>query len=186
MAADDPHRLGLVPLADTVAGALLRRRVLVVHGALDHDRASEVSATLMTLDALGDEHVELQMSSADGPVDAGLVVADVIDVLGVPVHTVGLGLLSGGAVVVLASGSHRVLFKHARLHLRQPDMTASGRAIDIERTMAEQVSRRDAFYGQLARRTGRSRGEIELEWGGGRFLGAEDAVTLGYADHVRG
>jgi ATP-dependent Clp protease, protease subunit len=184
--AEDPRPGEPVPLADAVTGALLDRRVLMVHGTLDHDRASELSAALMTLDALGDEHVELRVSSADGPFDAALVVADVIDVLGVPVHTIGLGVLAGGAVGVLASGSRRVLSKHARLHLREPEVAASGRAIDIERALAEQAARRDAFFAHLARCTGRSLGEIELEWTAGSFLGAEDAVTLGYADQVQG
>jgi len=158
--------------------------VLMVHGELDHARSSELAAALMTLDALGDEHIELKLSAADATFEAALVLVDVIDVLGVPVRTFGMGVVAGGAVGVLAAGSRRGLSRHARLRLREPDVAVCGRATDIERTLAEHAARADSFYRHLSRCAGRSREEIESEWSAGSFLGAEDAVTLGYADEV--
>ncbi|HML00780.1 MAG TPA: ATP-dependent Clp protease proteolytic subunit [Acidimicrobiales bacterium] len=184
MDADGPGDGGPASLTQSVEAALLSRRVVMAHGELDHARSSEVAAALMTLDALGDEHIELRLSAADGAFEAALVLVDVIEVLGVPVHTFGMGVIAGGAVGVLASGRPRVLSRHARLHLREPDVAASGRAADIERALAEQAARRDSFYRHLARCTGRSLGEIESEWSAGSFFGAEDAVTLGYSDRV--
>ncbi len=171
-------------LTDDVRSALLARRVVMVSGDLDLAQASEVSATLMTLDALGDEHVELRISSSTGSFESGLVLLDVIEVLGVPVHTVGLGVIGGGLVAVLAAGARRALSRHARLHLREPDIAVEGRAADIERALAEEAARRDVVFGHLARCTGRPVGEVEAEWAAGRFLSAEDAVTLGYAEHL--
>lgn len=184
MAADPRTGAGRFP--DAVIGALLARRVVLVRGMLDDTQASEVAATLMTLDATGDEHVELRIGPADGTVEAALAVTDVMAVLGVPVHTVGLGVLSGGAVALLAAGGHRQLTRHAQLHLHEPDTTVAGSAADIERAVAEQGLRRELFHGLLARCTGRPLGDIELEWAEGRFLEAADAVTLGYADALAG
>ena len=178
------HGGSVPPLTDDVRSALLARRVVMVSGELDLAKASELSATLMTLDALGDDHVELRISSSTGSFESGLVLVDVIDVLGVPVHTVGLGVVGGGLVAVLAAGAHRALARHARLHLREPDMAVEGRAADIERAVAEQAHRRDVVFGHLARCTGRPVGEVAAEWEAGRHLSAEDAVTLGYADHL--
>ncbi len=156
----------------------------MVAGQLDQAQVSDVAATLMTLDALGDDHVELRFTSATGPVDASLVLIDVIEVLGVPVHTVGMGVLGGGVVGVLAAGTHRQLSRRARLHLREPDIEVTGRAVDIERALAEESARRDTFHHLLSRRTGRPVSEVEAQWAVGHFLAAEDAVTLGYADSV--
>ena len=158
----------------------------MMSGELDHARASEIAATLMTLDALGDEHVELKIHSSSGSFETGLMLIDVIEVLGVPVHTLGMGMVGGGVVGVLAAGDGRALSPHARLHLREPDIDIAGRATDIERALAEEQARRDVFYRFLARRTQRPVSEIEAEWAGSRFLTAEDALTLGYVTGLVG
>jgi ATP-dependent Clp protease protease subunit len=170
-------------LNEAVGTMLLARRIVMMNGELDHTRASEIAATLMTLDALGDEHVELRINSSSGSMETGLVLIDVIEVLGVPVHTVGMGEIGGGVVGVLAAGAERALSPRARLHLREPDIEVAGRASDIERALAERAARRDVFLGFLARRTGRPVAEIDAEWTIGPYVSAEDARTLGY---VRG
>jgi ATP-dependent Clp protease, protease subunit len=167
---------------DQVMSSLFARRIVVVHGELTGDRASETAAALLTLDALGDEHVELRLQAPTASWEAAGVLIDVIDVLGVPVHTVALGLVGGGVVGVLAAGSHRAISPHARLHLRHPDTSASGRPGDISRTIEAQTSLQAEFQRFLAERTGRPVLEIEEEWGRGGYLDAPSAIALGYAD----
>ncbi|HVC70985.1 MAG TPA: ATP-dependent Clp protease proteolytic subunit [Acidimicrobiales bacterium] len=170
------------PFGDQVLSSLFARRIVFVHGELTSDKASETAAALLTLDALGDEHVELRLQAATGAWEAAGVLIDVIDVLGVPVHTVALGLVGGGVVGVLAAGSHRSISPHARLHLRHPDTSASGRPGDISRSIEAQTSLQAEFLRLLAERTGRPLLEIEQEWGHGRYLDAPSALALGYVD----
>jgi ATP-dependent Clp protease protease subunit len=181
---DGPGRGVRPAFEDQVLASLLGRRIVVVHGDLDGDRASETAATLMTLDALGDEHIELRLHAPGGTLEAAMVLIDVIDVLGVPVHTTALGVVGGGAVGVLAAGARRVIAPHARLHLRQPDITTSGRSADLQRSIAEHTSRRDEFYRFLAARTGRPVADIEEQWAHGVFLDADGAVGSGYVDAI--
>jgi ATP-dependent Clp protease protease subunit len=170
------------PFGDQVLSSLFARRVVLVHGDLTSDRASEAAAALLTLDALGDEHVELRLQAPTGSWEAAGVLIDVIDVLGVPVHTVALGVVGGGAVGVLAAGSRRSIAPHARLHLRHPDTTASGRPADLSRAVEAQRALQAEFERLLAERTGRPVAEIEEEWARGGFLDAPSAIALGYAD----
>jgi len=169
---------------DQVLSSLFARRIVLVHGELTSDRASEVAAALLTLDALGDEHVELRLQAPTGSWEAAGVLIDVIDVLGVPVHTVALGTVGGGVVGVLAVGSRRSVAPHARLHLRHPDTTASGRPGDIARTVEAHAALQDEFHRLLAERTGRPLIEIEEEWARGGYLDAPSAIALGYADSL--
>jgi ATP-dependent Clp protease, protease subunit len=164
--------------------ALLARRVVVASGVLDGPQASTLAATLLTLDATGDEHVELRLSSCRGDVDAALSVIDVMDVLGVPVHAVALGTVEGGPVGVLAAAERREIAAHATLRLRAPDVAVSGSAADVERALAAEGGRLARFYEVLAARTGRPFAEVEAEWARGPYVEAPDAVTLGYADAV--
>jgi ATP-dependent Clp protease protease subunit len=167
---------------DQVLSSLFARRVVLVHGELTDARASDAAAALLTLDALGDEHIDLRLQSPTGTWEAASVLIDVIDVLGVPVHTQAAGLVGGGAVAVLAVGSKRSIAPHARLHLRHPDTTASGRPGDIARAVDHTTALQAEFHRLLAERTGRPVLEIEEEWGRGGFLDAPSAIALGYAD----
>lgn len=167
-----------------IGAALLARRMILVHGPVDGSRTAEVAASLMMLDATGDDRIVVRLTAADASVETGLTLMDTIGILGVPVDTVGAGIVAGGAVGVLAAGRRRTLAPHARLHLHEPEGSVAGRAVDIERQVAEQASRRDRFYDELSCSTGRPPGEIAAEWSSGRYLEAADAVTLGYADSL--
>jgi len=172
------------PFGDQVLSSLFSRRVVLVHGELTGEKASETAAALLTLDALGDEHVELRLQVPMASWEAAGVLIDVIDVLGVPVHTVALGIVGGGAVGVLAAGSRRSVAPHARLHLRHPDTTAAGRPSDIARTVDAQSALQAEFMRLVAERTGRPQIEIDEEWGRGGYLDAPSAIALGYADSL--
>lgn len=183
MAADEarPTPRGIV---DDVASRLLERRIVLLSGDVDAARASEVAAELLTLDAVGDGHIELRLGSCAGSVEASLALIDVIAVLGVPVRTTALGTVEGGPIGVLVAGERRGITPHGRLRLREPDAVVSGSARDLERTMAERSSVRSAFFSHLAARVGRPASEVGAEWERASSLEALDAVTLGYVDEV--
>lgn len=171
-------------LSDDVHRQLLSRRIVLVHGPLDDAFAAETAATLMTLDASGDDRVVLRLMAADASIDLGLMLMDVMAVLGVPVDVTAGGSIAGGAVGILVAGRHRVLAPHARLHLREPDGTVAGRAVEIERALAAQAAQRDRFFARVAECSGRPQGVVEEDWRASRFLEPSDAVSLGYADEV--
>jgi ATP-dependent protease ClpP protease subunit len=93
-------------------------------------------------------------------------------------------MVGGGAVGVLAAGSRRSIAPHARLHLRHPDTSATGRPGDIARTVDIQNALQGEFHRLLAERTGRPELEIEEEWSRGGYLDAPSAIALGYADSL--
>ena len=93
-------------------------------------------------------------------------------------------MVGGGAVGVLAAGSRRSIAPHARLHLRHPDTSATGRPGDIARTIEAQSALQGEFVRLLAERTGRPVLEIEEEWSRGGYLDAPSAIALGYADSL--
>ena len=170
--------------ADAVRAHLFERRIVLVSGVLDDTAASEVAASLMALDALGDEHVELRLSSVRADLSGALVLIDVIEVLGVPVHTSGVGVLSGGAVGVLAAGARRALAPRSRLELRLPEVAVAGTAAEISRQLAANAAACDSFFDSLARACRRERTDVAAQWKVCRVLEAADACTLGYADLV--
>ena len=181
MADDFPPTWG--PSGD-VASQLLERRVVLMTGEVDTARATCLAAHLMTLDATGDDPIEIRLSSCSGTIDASFAIIDVMSVLGVEVRTSALGTIAGGPIGVLVAGERRRIARHARLRLREPDSAVSGRASEVERAVAEQMAVRSLFFEHLAARVHRPVTDVEEEWARSSSLEALDAVALGYADEV--
>ena len=107
---------------------LFERRIVSCRGVLDDALAGRVSAELMTLDALGDAAVELQLDARGASLEAAWTLIDVIDLLGVRVNIVCSGRVEGAAVGVLSAGAHRRALADARFRLTDPELEISGRA----------------------------------------------------------
>src|SRR4051812_28344490 len=107
-------------LPDFLHASLFARRTVVLTGVLDEIKAGDAAAALLTLDAMGDERVELRLDCHSGSLDAAFTLMDTIDVLGVPVHITCTGMVGGAVVGVLAVGHHRSISRHGRVHLTEP------------------------------------------------------------------
>ncbi len=162
------------------------RRVVVLSGTLDDRMATEVAAELMTLDATGDDPVELQIDSADGSVDAALALMDVIDLMGVPVHAWCTGRAGGPVVGVLAVCDKRTASPHARLQLAEPRVEFDGDARSVGHRANEHLRRWRAFCARLAEAAGRTVEAVSDDAARGRYLSADEAVGYGILDEVAG
>src|SRR5487761_1817755 len=127
---------GGVEWDDWLEGHLFDRRVLVMRGPLDDRSATRAASQLMTLDAVGDNTIQLQLDSPGGPLEAAFAVIDVIDALVVSVEVLCLGRVEGSAVAVAAVAHRRLAMPHTRFRLADPDVAIEGRAADLERLLA--------------------------------------------------
>jgi len=163
---------------------LFEQRVVLARGLLDDQLASEVAVQLMTLDAEGDEHVELHLSCPDGTIAAAFAVIDTMDLLGVPVHATCVGSLSGPPVGVLAAASWRRAAPHARLRLATGATTRTGTASELARFAREHQEDVEAFAARLAVATKRPLEHIEADLVAGRSLSAAEAIAYGLVDEL--
>ena len=97
----DRTRMNMDPNGSWLEERLFERRIVLCRGVLDDALAGRVAAELMTLDALGDGAVELQLDSEGASLEAAWTLIDVIDLLGVPVNIVCSGRVEGAAVGLL-------------------------------------------------------------------------------------
>ncbi len=169
---------------DWLESHLFDRRVVVLRGPLDAAIATRVASQLMALDASGDEAVQLQLDSPGGSLEAAFAVADVIDVLGVPVEVLCMGRVEGTAVLVAAVCPRRAAFEHCRFAMREPPVEIAGPAAQLEVQLAYHEAAIVRYHERLASATGRPVAEIEAECSRGGFRGASEAVELGIVDKV--
>src|SRR5262245_62978911 len=87
---------------------LFDRRVVMVAGWLDAERASRAGGELMLHDADSDDPVELYLTDLDADLDAAITLLDVVELMGVPVQVRGTGRLRGPGVAMLTACAQAV------------------------------------------------------------------------------
>lgn len=164
--------------------SLLDRRIVMVGGPVDDRRATEVVAALLSLDALGDDPIELRLNAASDSLDVASSLVDTIDALGVRIVATVSGALSGTMVGPFAACHHRRIGGSARIRLHEPSATLAGPASDIERHARALDDGWHRYLRRMADATGRPFEHLEADHRSGRFLGAAEAVSYGLADEI--
>jgi ATP-dependent Clp protease protease subunit len=182
---DAPHAEGF---RDRLLSRLLDHRIVLVHGPLDQERATELAAALLTLDAESGEPVTVRLDSPGGDLGAGLMLADTIDVMRAPVLVDCVGRVDGAAVAVVTAGRRRQASPHARFHLVEPWVDpgqSSGTADEIVRLAARHESMVQQLAERVAAVTGHDAGSIQEQLRSpGTMLSAQAAVAYGLVERI--
>ena len=171
-------------LSAEIQQRLFDRRVVFLRGELDDALAGNVAASLMMLDATGDDDIELYVDSPGGTIEAAFTVMDTIDLVGIDVVTTCVGRAEGPAVGVVAVGHRRRATLNARFRLSEPTRTMSGRASDIETWARHDAEQLAHFARRLGEATGRPAEHIELALERGRYLDAQEALEYRLIDEI--
>jgi ATP-dependent Clp protease, protease subunit len=176
-----PVRVWLDPLADWQASLyerLLEKRIVLASGLLDDETAARLSAQLLTLDAEGDEPIRLELQNLRADLAAALTVMGILDVLRVRVHGCVSGEISGPALGVLASCSHRTGYPNAIFTLAEPRLEFGGTVTAVTARQQQMTRMLDTLYYRMAEVTGREVDEIREDARRRRSL--TTAQALGY------
>ena len=170
----------------SVRDRLFEQRVVFLWGPLDDVTASQLAAELMTLDATGDDPVQLHIDSPGGSLQAALCLVDVIDLLGVELTATCVGQAVGPALAPLAVAHHRRATAHARFRLSEPVFELSGPAREIDAWAANQRVQLRRLCERLGTALGKPPESLEEDLSTGRFLDATEALEYGLIDEVCG
>jgi ATP-dependent Clp protease, protease subunit len=160
------------------------QRVVLANGNLDDALAGRVATELMTLDASGDHAIRLLLNSGAGATAAAIMLIDVIDLLGVPVHATCIGVAEGPALGVLAVAARRFAIPHARFRLYDPADAFEGRACDVASWAARRETDAQRFCARLADATRRPASWIGDAIREGRYFDVHEAIRAGLIDEV--
>jgi len=173
-------------LGDWLQEQLFERRIVLVTGRLDDDTAARAAGALLTLDASGNQPIELHLDSPGGVLGAAFVLADTADALRSELRVLCRGQIGGPAIAVVAAADHRTAAAHTRFHLVQPTARFTGTPEEIAAQSRHQQELLWKLYGHLARRTGRPAEEIAEDIRRGRYLDAREALDYGLIDEITG
>jgi ATP-dependent Clp protease, protease subunit len=171
-------------LATWLQAKLFERRIVLVTGRLDADLAAEAAAALMTLDALGEDPVELHLDSPDGTLEAAFVLIDTADLLRTTLRVHCRGEVGGPPLGVTVAADHRSASPHTRFRLSQPTTRFSGPPDQIASYSRQQQELLWRLHARLARLTGRPAEELAEDMRRGRYLDATEAFGYGLIDEI--
>ncbi|HUI04964.1 MAG TPA: ATP-dependent Clp protease proteolytic subunit [Acidimicrobiales bacterium] len=172
--------------AQSVRDRLFDQRVVFLWGELDDAAAGQLAAELMTLDATGDEPVQLHIDSPGGTLEAAFCLIDVIDLLGVDLVATCVGQAVGPALGPLAVAHRRQATPHARLRLAEPVASMTGHPRDLDTWAAHHRAQVGRFAERLAAAVGRPVDAVADDLAAGRYLDAQEALDYGLIDEVCG
>jgi ATP-dependent Clp protease protease subunit len=171
-------------VASALSQALFDRRIILASGTVTDEKAAELAGALLTLDALGDEPIELRINARADSLAVALSLVDIIDTLGVTVHATVTGELGGTMVGPLAVCHRRRIGPSGRIELREPEARYVGTASQIQLQAESLEQQWNRYLHRLEEATGQPFEHLEADHRAGRFLDPTQALAYGLVDEI--
>ena len=192
-----PTDLGLVPMVIEQSGRgeraydiysrLLKERVIFLVGGIDDHVANVIVAQMLFLEAENPEKdISLYINSPGGIVTAGMAIYDTMQFIKPDVSTLCVGMAASMGAFLLAAGAKgkRFALPNSTVMIHQPSGGFQGQVSDIERHAQYAIDLKRRFISLMAKFTGRTAEQVELDHDRDRFLWAEEAKDYGLIDKV--
>lgn len=170
---------------------LVKHRTLFLAEDVSVKSASDISAMLLYLDAIGDEEITLNIHSNGGSV-AGLDnIYDVMQLLRSPIKTVCVGKAYSAGAVLLAAGSigRRYALKHSNImiHGIQAQFPIPGHDLNNSKNYYDFLYRHNSnIIKILAKHTGHTVAKVREDCLQDVFMTPKQAKSYGIIDHIIG
>lgn len=166
---------------------LLKERIIFLVGQVEEQMANLICAQLLFLEAEDpSKDISLYINSPGGVVTAGLAIYDTMQFIKPDVSTLCMGQAASAAALLLASGAEgkRYALPHSTIMIHQVLGGYQGQGTDIQIHAKETQRISDQLNTILAKHTGQSISQIEVDTNRDNFMSSEQAKTYGLVDAV--
>ena len=166
---------------------LLKDNIIFLGTPIDDQIANLIVAQLLFLEAEDPEKdINLYINSPGGVVTAGLAIYDTMQFIRPDVTTICVGMCASMGALLLTAGAKgkRFALPNSRILIHQPSGGMQGQATDVRIHAEELIRIRELTSQILAKHTGQSLEQIELDVERDRYLGAVQAKEYGLIDEV--
>lgn len=174
-------------LDDRVYDRLLKERIVFLGSDVNTQVANRICAQLLLLSAEDpDRDISLYINSPGGSVYDGMAIYDTMQFIKNDVATIALGMAASMGQMLLCSGAQgkRYALPHARIMMHQASGGIGGTAADIAIQAEQMIYTKKLMQELIARHTGQTIEQIELDGDRDRWFTAEQAREYGFIDHV--
>jgi ATP-dependent Clp protease protease subunit len=167
---------------------MLQRREIFLWGEVDDTMARAVVQKILYFDGEEKKDIKIFINSPGGAISSGLAIYDAMNYAKSDIVTVCMGQAASMGAVLLCAGvkGKRYAWENARVMIHQPLIAGNmyGPASDLQ-IQAEEILRiRNRLNEILAKHTGKSLKEIELDTDRDMFMSAEEAKKYGLIDKI--
>ncbi len=166
---------------------LLKDNIIFLGTPIDDQIANLIVAQLLFLEAEDPEKdINLYINSPGGSVTAGLAIYDTMQFIRPDVTTICVGMCASMGALLLTAGAKgkRFALPNSRILIHQPSGGMQGQATDVRIHAEELIRIRELTSQILAKHTGQSLAQIELDVERDRYLSAIQAKEYGLIDEV--
>jgi len=166
---------------------LLKDNIIFLGTPIDDQIANLIVAQLLFLEAEDPEKdINLYINSPGGIVTAGLAIYDTMQFIRPDVTTICVGMCASMGALLLTAGAKgkRFALPNSRILIHQPSGGMQGQATDVRIHAEELIRIRELTSQILAKHTGQSMDQIELDVERDRYLSAVQAKEYGLIDEV--
>jgi ATP-dependent Clp protease, protease subunit len=166
---------------------LLKDNIIFLGTPIDDQIANLIVAQLLFLEAEDPEKdINLYINSPGGSVTAGLAIYDTMQFIRPDVTTICVGMCASMGALLLTAGAKgkRFALPNSRILIHQPSGGMQGQATDVRIHAEELIRIRELTSEILAKHTGQSMDQIELDVERDRYLSAAQAKEYGLIDEV--
>jgi len=166
---------------------LLRERIVFLGTEVSDQSANLIVAQLLFLEAEEpDEDIRLYVNSPGGDAYAGFAIYDAMQFVKPDVQTYAIGMAMSAGALILAGGAagKRYVLPNSKVMIHQGSGGFRGTPADIQ-IAAREILALTRRYGEiLAKHANRDVEQVMQDIDRDRFLGPDEAVAYGLADHV--
>ena len=159
-----------------------KHRTLFLSGVLTGETDSR--HLLLALDSLSNDPITIMITSPGGDLDSAFLIYDTMRLVKSPIITIG-EYCASAAVLLLAAGSKRYLYPHAKVMLHLPSGQMGGDAKDWDIQHQQMTLYKNKMVDVLCECGARkSRDEIMDDIDRDYWLEPKEAVAYGLADEI--
>ena len=166
---------------------LLKDNIIFLGTPIDDQIANLIVAQLLFLEAEDPEKdINVYINSPGGSVTAGLAIYETMQFIRPDVTTICVGMCASMGALLLTAGAKgkRFALPNSRILIHQPSGGMQGQATDVRIHAEELIRIRELTSEILAKHTGQSMKQIELDVERDRYLSAVQAKEYGLIDEV--
>ena len=165
---------------------LLKDRIIILSGEIDHAMSNSIVAQLLYLDGINHDDISIYINSPGGSITAGMAIYDTMNFISSKVSTICIGMAASMAAFLLSSGERgkRYCLENAEVMIHQPLGGAQGQATEIK-IAAERILRlKKKLNNILSINTGKTLKKIEKDTERDYFMDSNEALEYGIIDEV--
>ena len=171
----------------SLSSALFKARKLFLIDDIEADSMGILMQSLMYLDSISDEPIELYINSGGGVVTSGMAVYHYMtSVMRSPIHTFCIGFAASMAAILFLAGSKRYAYEGTKIIIHDPSSVAPKceKPGELKDRLTSLVKTKDLICHIISDRTGHPFDEISEIIKNDKIYDAEEAVSFGLATNI--